>query len=190
MNLLRCDKGHFYDGAKYDVCPNCNANIKIDEADMDTLDDFLMRAYQKRRSVTKKICLNLAKWFIQTVLFSLIPLFFFMIIHWMFNLKETSTDEYIHELCPFTLVISSSIAIELAKEKYVNTKIKEVIFPAYLILLILFFMLYGATVVSFELKLQLQKNILDNMFYAVLLISGIHLVLGGLLQVLGGLYDE
>lgn len=82
--------------------------------------------------------MNLAKWFVQTVIFSLLPLIFYLLLHWMFRLKEDPTSRYISELCIFTLVISSSVAIELAKNKYKNTMVREIIFPAYLVLLFIF----------------------------------------------------
>lgn len=192
MNLTRCARGHFYDLEKYNSCPHCGEDMRASIHNIDRSDRQSNKVKNRVNSnVGKKICLNLVKWVIQTVLFSLVPLVFFMLIHWMFQINEPSLDkDIISQLCPFTLVISSSIAMELAKEKYMNTNIKEVIFPVYLVLLILFFMLYGATEVSFQLEIPLQENILKNIFDAVLLISIIHLVIGVLLQILGGFYDE
>ena len=42
--------------------------------------------------------MNLAKWFVQTVIFSLLPLIFYLLLHWMFRLKEDPTSRYISEL--------------------------------------------------------------------------------------------
>lgn len=101
--------------------------------------------------IVRRVCMNLAKWFVQTVIFSLLPLIFYLLLHWMFRLKEDPTSRYISELCTFTLVISSSVAIELAKNKYKNTMVKEIIFPAYLVLLFIFFIIYIAISICFVL---------------------------------------
>lgn len=138
----------------------------------------------------KRMCINLIKWGFQTVLFSLLPLIFYMLLHWMFKLEEDPTRQYISELCTFTLVISSSIAIELAKTKYKNSEIKEIIFPAYLALLIIFFIIYGAIYFSFTMKLNLEVEIINNLFLFTKVISGIHFAIAILLQIVGGFYVD
>ena len=137
----------------------------------------------------KKVLVNLYKWLIQTVIFSLLPLIFYITIHWMFQIDEDPVRKYINELCTFTLVISSSVTIELSKEKYQYLQVREIIFPAFLSLQVIFFIIYGAILVCFELEIALQPDIMNNIFLFVKLISAIHFIIAFLLQIIGGLSD-
>lgn len=57
--------------------------------------------------------------------------------------------------------------------------------PAHFVLMIIFFMIYGAVMVSFELNFPLEQEIVDNIFLSIVLISGIHFVSAVLLQIIG-----
>lgn len=149
---------------------------------------FIQRVVVQMR--IKKICINLAKWGLQTVLFSLLPLIFYMLVHWMFQIEEHPIRRYISELCSFTLVISSSVAIELSQKKYKFSTVREIIFPAYLALLTIFFVIYGVIYCYLELGFQLSPAILNNMFLLIKIISGIHFAIAFLLQIIGGIYGE
>lgn len=138
----------------------------------------------------RKVYINLAKWSLQTVLLSLLPLIFYILIHWMFQLEENPVRRYISELCSFTLVISSSVAIELSQNKYKYSSVREIILPAYLVLLIIFFVTYGIIYCYLELDFQLSFIVLNNMFLVMKIISGIHFTIAFLLQIIGGFYGE
>ncbi|MCI9541027.1 MAG: hypothetical protein HFG39_08190 [Lachnospiraceae bacterium] len=141
----------------------------------------------------QKILINILKWTLQTVLLSLLPLFFYILIHWMFKLEENPIRRYISELCSFTLVISSSVAIELSQKKYKISSlscVKDIIFMAYLPLLIIFFVIYGIIYYYLELDIQLNSAILNNMFLAIKIICTIHFIIAFLLQIIGGFYGE
>ncbi len=138
----------------------------------------------------EKIGKNLLKWFLQTFLLSSLPLLFYILIHWMFQIEEDPTRRYISELCSFTLVIASSIAIELSQKKYESTSVREIVFPAYLILLIFFLITYGIIYCCLELDFQISAVVLSKMFLTVKVISGFHFVIALLLQIIGGLYGE
>lgn len=186
MNLTKCKNGHYYDADRYAACPHCYGNAVIsmtEESDKNT-------KTAPSPAVGTKIFLNLCKWFIQTVTFSSLPLIFYILLHWMFQLEEDPVYRYISELCTFTLVISSSVAMELAKKKYRNLAVKEIIFPSHLILLIIFFIIYGAITISFELNIALDPKVIDNIFLFIKLISGIHFLIAVLLQIVGGFYDD
>lgn len=143
-----------------------------------------------RVAIIRRICRNLAKWTIQTVIFSLFPLILYILIHWIFQLKGDPTAHYISAIGTFTLVISSSVVIELSKEKYRDTAIKEIVFPTYLALVFIFFMIYISITLCSELEIALEPKIINHIFLALKLISGIQFVIAAMLQIIGGFYDE
>lgn len=138
----------------------------------------------------KRAGIHLVKWLSQTVLFAMLPLIFYMLIHWMFRLQEEPTSRYITELCAFTSGITPSAIMELAKSKYENTGIKEVVLPVYFALTVMFFIVYGAVMFVFALDVPLEKQTIDNMFHFSLVISIIHFGIALLLQMIGGSYDS
>lgn len=138
----------------------------------------------------KRVFRNLSRWSIQMVLFSLIPLALYLLVHWMFQIKEDMSHRCISEISTFTLVISSSTAMELAKKKYKDSGIKEIVFPAFLVLLIIFVAIYGVISFSFEINVPIKQEVLDNMYLAVLVIGVVHFVIALLLQVIGGIQGD
>jgi hypothetical protein len=155
---------------------------------MTTADERTLRMGWKQ---LKHIILNLGQWFLKTVVFSLTPLFFYILLHWMFGLTEDPRRQYISELCTFTLVIASSISVELAKKEYRNTQIRDVVFPAFMVLLIIFFLSYGAIYASFLLNVpQLSsEKVIDKLYQYVKVISLIYFLIALLLQVKGEAHD-
>jgi len=137
-----------------------------------------------------KFLKNIGKWLVQTVLLSLLPMFFYVLIHWMFQLEEDPVRRYLSELCSFALVISSSVAMELSQKKYDFSSVRSIIFPAYFALQAVFFVTYGIIYCSLELDLQLSPAILNNMFLIIWIISDIHFAISFLLQVLEVFYGE
>lgn len=159
------------------LIPNTEDNTQITQKHMT----------QTRR---EKLLKNLGKWIVQTVLLSILPMFFYFLIHWMFQLEEDPARRYLSELCSFTLVISSSIAMELSQKKYNLYSVRSIIFPAYFALQAIFFVTYGIIYCALELDLQLSPVILNNMFLIIWIISGIYFIISFLLQVLEVFYGE
>ena len=137
----------------------------------------------------KKFFSNLAKLGLQ-ILLSLLPLILYLLVHWMFQLKEDPVRRYISELCSFTLVMSSSVAMELFRIKHIPYQVRAIIFSAYFALLAVFFSLYGIINYCMDLGLQLSPVVLNNMFLTIMIICGIDFVIALLLQILEVFYGE
>ncbi|MDO5350042.1 MAG: hypothetical protein Q4E86_08895 [Lachnospiraceae bacterium] len=138
----------------------------------------------------KNAGIQIAKWLSQTVLFAMLPLIFYMLIHWMFQLQEEPTSRYITELCAFTSGVTPSVIMELSKKKYKNTNIKEIVLPVYLALAIMFFIMYGVIMFVFALDVPLKSEMVNNMFHFSLVVSLFHFVIALLLQFIGGFYGD
>ena len=183
MNLVKCENGHFYDKEKYHSCPHCNAGDITIFSGSETNHSKL-----KRTTKLERIYKNIVDWFIQTVWLSSIPLFFLFIVHSIFQLGSVTLERFISEISSFVLVLSSSIAVELAKEKY--KRIREVVFPAYMFLLMVFLMFYGATIISFEFDLELRDEVLNNIILVFITIGILDFLVRLLLQIYGGIHED
>lgn len=136
------------------------------------------------RKKLRKLGQNLGKWFVQTVLLSTLPMSFYFLVHWMFQLEEDPSRRYLSELCSFILIISSSVAMELSKKKYNSDSCRSIISTVYFALQAIFFVTYGIIYCSLEREHQLSPEILNNMFLIIGIIGGIYLAISFLLQIL------
>lgn len=184
MILKKCNNGHYYDGDKSDKCPYCSSN-GIQDGMINLKGDNNVKFLKY-----KKVSYNIFKWLTQTVALSILPLAFYVLIHWMFQIQTDLVEGFIKEICAFTLVISSSVTIELSKQKYRASPIKEIVVAAQLLCLIIFLMLYGVIICCIELNISLTDGVINNIFLIVICISIIHFIIAFLLQILGGIYDE
>lgn len=138
----------------------------------------------------KRVGRNIFKWLAQTVALSILPLAFYILLHWMFQIQTDLVEGFIKEICAFTLVISSSVTIELSKQKYQTLSIKDTVAAVQLALLIIFLMLYGVIICCIELNISLTDGVINNIFRLVIYISIIHFIIALLVQIVGGIYDD
>ena len=132
---------------------------------------------------------NVIKWFFNTVIYSLLPLLFYIIICHMFKLQQNTINQYITELCAFTIVIASSTMTELSDKKYKSFMIESIVRPVFLFMFILFLVSYGFIYYNLLLESQIEQEILNGFFSFAKLTSGINFIIAFILQIFGGAYN-
>lgn len=107
----------------------------------------------------------------------------------MFKLRQHVVNQYITELCAFTIVIASSTMTELSDKKYKSFMIENIVRPVFLFMFILFLVSYGVIYCSLILEKQLEQEVLNGFFLFAKLTSGINFIIAFILQILGGAYN-
>lgn len=131
----------------------------------------------------------MAKWFFNTVIYSILPLLLYFIICDLFKLNKNVLNQCITELCTFTVVIASSTMSELSNKKYKSFMIESIVRPAFLFMFILFLISYGVIYYNILLDKSLEQEIINGLFLFAILTSGVNFIIALILQILGGAYD-
>lgn len=191
MNLLKCQKGHYYDGDAYSQCPYCKNSPEQSSIPLYTKSQDSQIIPSLNKNITP-IIERIISWLFYSVFFSALPIGMYTFLNDLFEFGINNTDKYISVLFVVTLVISSTTLKDIIDNKFWKKRqtLFLIIFLTTFFMVLLSSTLYGAVTYCFLSNATISDVVKWKLLTLSIIISGFSVLIGLLMQILGGISNE
>ncbi len=189
MQLTKCKNGHYFDIDRYPQCPFCGTESgkKTEQDD----GPVYRRGPRKKIGSVHGISERIMCWLFYSVFFSVLPIGINTALNSIFEFGVDNTDQYISDLFVITLVISSTTLKDIIDNKLWTKKqtMFLVIFFVTFFLILVSSILCGAVTYCFLSETILLGSIKNKLLFLSTSVSMISILIGLLMQIIGGVVD-